>query len=113
MRKFQRVFGLAVVTAAALAATAGTGNALPPKLSISVVGDSVQLNGGCANEAPAAHGWYGFVDGADPEEIKQMTFANGTWSTTFSGLKAGSYIGVMACDGEQETAVQHFSIETR
>ncbi|GAA4015981.1 hypothetical protein GCM10022247_43710 [Allokutzneria multivorans] len=113
MRKFQRVIGLAVLTAASLAVTAGTGNALPPKLSISVVGDAVELSGGCPNEAPAAHGWYGFVDGADPEEIKEMTFANGTWSTTFTGLKPGSYIGVMSCDGEQETAVQHFTVGAR
>ncbi|SDN47771.1 hypothetical protein [Allokutzneria albata] len=112
MRKIQRTLGLAVLAATSLAVvTAGTGNAVPPKLTVTVTEGSVDLSGGCPNEAPKAHGWYGFVDGTEPEEIKEMTYANGTWSTFFTNVKPGTYIAVMACDGEQETATQRFVVE--
>ena len=114
MRKIQRTLGLAALAAVSLAVvTAGTGNAVPPKLSVSVTEGSVELSGACFTEAPKAHGWYGFVDGADPEDIKEMTYANGTWTTHFTNVKPGTYIAVMGCEGEQDTATQRFVVEAK
>ncbi|MCP3800656.1 hypothetical protein NLX83_15420 [Allokutzneria sp. A3M-2-11 16] len=114
MRKIRRTLGLAVLAATSLAVvTVGTGNAIPPKLSVSVTEGLVDLVGACPNEAPKAHGWYGFVDGVEPEEIKEMTYANGSWTTHFTNVKPGTYIAVMGCDGEQDTVTQRFVVEPR